>query len=114
MQRTLSTLESPAAAPALMLAGVVLVALAALGSGIAELTGIALIALGAGVSLMTRVSTGRRLEWLLLHAAVYGSVYLLFLGARLHSDGLTPLVAADTACSVFFLSLLARLVVRSS
>ncbi|TWT85348.1 hypothetical protein Pla123a_01550 [Posidoniimonas polymericola] len=114
MQRTLSTLESPAAAPGLMLAGVGMVALAALGSGLAELTGVALIALGAGVSLVARVSSERRLEWLLLHAAVYGSVYLLFLGARLHADGLTPLLAADAAGSVFFLAVLARLVVRSS
>lgn len=114
MQRTLSTLESPAAAPGLMLAGVVLVALAALGTGLAALTGVALIALGAGVSLVTRVPSGRRLEWLLLHAAVYGAVYLLFLGARLHADGLTPLFAADAACSLFFLSVLARLVVRHS
>ena len=114
MHRPFSTLESPTAAPALMLAGVTLVALAVLGSGLAELTGVAMIALGAGAALVERVSPARRFEWLLLHVAVYATLYVVFLGGRLHSHGLTPLLIADAACSGVLLALLARLVVRSS
>lgn len=97
-----------------MLAGVTMVTLAVLGSGLAELTGVALIALGSGVALVDRVAAARRFEWLLLHIGVYTALYLVFFTSRLDSHGLTPLLLADAACSVVLLGLLAKLVVRSS
>lgn len=109
MTTLLTTLETRCGWPVVLLAGVAMVILAVLGNGLAALTGVALVALGAGGTVANRVAPERRLDWLLLHTLVYGTLYATFLGARLHAGASGPLLLADLAGSWVAIMMLATL-----
>lgn len=113
MTTLIDSIESRIGWPSMIGVGLVGVLLAALGAPALALTGVALVALGAGGCLAQRVAPARRGDFLLLHAVTYSTLYALFLGARVHAAGATPMLVADAAVSLLALAALGVIVVRA-
>ena len=94
-------------APRLIAAGLVLIAFSSWSPTLPAVTGMALVFLGATLATVEQFRASPvLLPILVAHAAVYGSLYALFVGATLHSASRTDacvgwIVATDLGLSLW-------------